>query len=84
MYFPPDDPPSRKMTPAELYHKICRALGVTPATYYLNHMNDEHLDMTCHGLGPQGVKAISVPLQVSLTFNDTVVFTELLNLWRSI
>ena len=49
---------------SQLYRKVCLHFGVTPASYYLRHINDTELVMKHQGLGPKGTKALTVPLQV--------------------
>ena len=54
-----------KQLQTQLYRKVCRQFGVTPASYYLRHINDKVLVMKHQALGPKGTKALTVPLQVS-------------------
>ncbi|KAF0034241.1 hypothetical protein F2P81_014307 [Scophthalmus maximus] len=44
------------------YLKACEALHVVPASHYLRHMKDAELNMMHRGLGPQGTRALAVPL----------------------
>uniref|UniRef100_A0A3P8SRZ3 Leucine rich repeat containing 74B n=1 Tax=Amphiprion percula TaxID=161767 RepID=A0A3P8SRZ3_AMPPE len=44
------------------YMKSCEMLQVAPASYFLRHMQDSELKMMHRGLGPQGTKALAVPL----------------------
>jgi len=46
------------------YIDTCKRLGVVPASYFLRHMNDRHLSMSHHGLGPSGMKALAATLAV--------------------
>ncbi|XP_064612772.1 leucine-rich repeat-containing protein 74B-like isoform X1 [Liolophura sinensis] len=59
------------------YIEGCKRLGVIPASYFLRHMNDPHLDMKHHGLGVIGVKAIAV----SLVSNPHVTHLNLRDNW---
>jgi hypothetical protein len=49
-----------------MYVETCHVMGVVPVSYFIRHMNDTELVMKHHGLGPQGAKAIAVPLCVSM------------------
>ncbi len=53
------------VTPRAVYVASCRRHGVVPASYFLRHMHDAHLDMKHHGLGPSGVRPVAVALVVS-------------------
>ncbi|KAJ8286022.1 hypothetical protein GJAV_G00033630 [Gymnothorax javanicus] len=44
------------------YRAACRVFGVVPASYFLRKMNSSELNMMHYGLGPQGTKALAVPL----------------------
>ncbi|XP_023684702.1 uncharacterized protein lrrc74b [Paramormyrops kingsleyae] len=44
------------------YEAACEVFGVVPISYFLCHMHDSELTMMHHGLGPQGTKALAVPL----------------------
>ncbi|KAF1389521.1 hypothetical protein PFLUV_G00074270 [Perca fluviatilis] len=44
------------------YMEACEALQVVPASYFLRHMQNSELSMMHRGLGPQGTKALAVPL----------------------
>ncbi|XP_031704929.1 leucine-rich repeat-containing protein 74B isoform X2 [Anarrhichthys ocellatus] len=44
------------------YMEACEALQVTPVSYFLQHMQNSELSMMHRGLGPQGTKALAVPL----------------------
>ncbi|XP_010903909.2 leucine-rich repeat-containing protein 74A isoform X3 [Esox lucius] len=44
------------------YVEACRMFNVVPVSYFLRHMQDTELAMMHHGLGPQGTKALAVPL----------------------
>uniref|UniRef100_A0A3B4ZNW7 Uncharacterized protein n=1 Tax=Stegastes partitus TaxID=144197 RepID=A0A3B4ZNW7_9TELE len=44
------------------YMRACEMLQVAPASYFLQHMQDSELKMMHRGLGPQGTKALAVPL----------------------
>jgi hypothetical protein len=47
------------------YVKVCEDMGISPTTYFIKHIQDRELKMKFHGLGPQRMKALSIPLQVS-------------------
>ncbi|XP_053561993.1 leucine-rich repeat-containing protein 74A [Bombina bombina] len=47
---------------AELYLRACQQMGTVPVSYFINHMKEACMDLSHYGLGPQGTRAISVPL----------------------
>lgn len=61
------------------YIDTCKKLGVVPASYYLRHMQDRHLNMSHHGLGPAGMRALAESLSVIFTY----LFVTLYKLQRS-
>ncbi|XP_018596019.1 leucine-rich repeat-containing protein 74B [Scleropages formosus] len=46
----------------ECYKSACKGFGVVPVSYFLRHMHASELTMMHHGLGPQGTRALAVPL----------------------
>ncbi|KAL4636089.1 leucine-rich repeat-containing protein 74B-like [Arapaima gigas] len=44
------------------YKAACQEFGVVPVSYFLRNMHASELTMMHHGLGPQGTKALAVPL----------------------
>ena len=48
-----------------VYLESCRKNNVIPASYFLRHMLDPDVAMRHHGLGPEGIKPLSVALVVS-------------------
>ncbi|TMS03761.1 Protein NipSnap-like protein 1 [Larimichthys crocea] len=44
------------------YMEACKKYQVVPASYFLRHMQNSELSMMHRGLGPQGTKALAVPL----------------------
>ncbi|KAL3874587.1 hypothetical protein ACJMK2_037575 [Sinanodonta woodiana] len=55
----------RDLTGKDKYIKVCEDMGISPTTYFVKHIQDRELKMKFHGLGPQRMKAISVPLQTN-------------------
>uniref|UniRef100_H2Y6E6 EF-hand domain-containing protein n=1 Tax=Ciona savignyi TaxID=51511 RepID=H2Y6E6_CIOSA len=53
------------MTAVDIYFKSCEQLGVVPASYFVTHLQDEAMNMSHHGLGPNGTKAIAAPLVIN-------------------
>ncbi|XP_060595801.1 leucine-rich repeat-containing protein 74A-like [Ruditapes philippinarum] len=47
------------------YVKVCEDMGISPTTYFIKHIQDRELKMKFHGLGPQRMKALSIPLQMN-------------------
>lgn len=43
----------------------CRKMGLVPVSYFLRHMTDAKVFLAHHGLGKQGMKALSKALVVS-------------------
>ena len=48
------------------YVKVCEDMGISPTTYFIKHIQDRELKMKFHGLGPQRMRALSIPLQVGI------------------
>ncbi|XP_060561008.1 leucine-rich repeat-containing protein 74B-like isoform X4 [Ruditapes philippinarum] len=59
------------------YIDTCKKLGVVPASYYLRHMQDRHLNMRHHGLGAAGMRALAE----SLSSNTNVLELDLSDNW---
>lgn len=47
------------------YVKVCEDMGISPTSYFIKHIQDRELKMKFHGLGPQRMKALAVPLQMN-------------------
>lgn len=47
------------------YVKVCEEMGISPTSYFIKHIQDRELKMKFHGLGPQRMKALAVPLQMN-------------------
>ncbi|KAL4238581.1 hypothetical protein ACF0H5_003288 [Mactra antiquata] len=47
------------------YVKTCEDMGISPTTYFIKHIQDRELKMKFHGLGPQRMRALAVPLQMN-------------------
>ena len=58
----------------EKYVKACKECGVVPASYFLRNMTNVRLNMSHHGLGPKGAKAIAIGLMVGIYI--TFVFVK--------
>ncbi|XP_031212965.1 leucine-rich repeat-containing protein 74A isoform X2 [Mastomys coucha] len=57
----------------ELYLEACKLVGVVPATYFIQNMEESCVNLSHHGLGPMGTKAIAI----TLVSNTTVLKLEL-------
>ncbi|XP_016075863.1 PREDICTED: leucine-rich repeat-containing protein 74A [Miniopterus natalensis] len=57
----------------ELYMEACKLVGVVPVSYFLRNMEESYLNLSHHGLGPKGTKAIAI----ALVSNTAVVTLEL-------
>ena len=63
-------------TGAKIYLESCETLGIVPASYFLRTLQaqDPQINMSHHGVGPKGAKAIAVALTVShITGTEVVV-----------
>ena len=61
----------------KVYFETCKELGVVPVSYFVRHMRDTELRMKHHGLGPNGVRALAVPLVA----NTSVTTLDLEDNW---
>ncbi|XP_038075125.1 leucine-rich repeat-containing protein 74A-like isoform X2 [Patiria miniata] len=59
------------------YIQACKDLGVVPVSHFLRHITTNKISMKHHGLGPQGAKAIAIPLVT----NTTVLTLDLEDNW---
>ncbi|KAM7323486.1 hypothetical protein ACRRTK_017592 [Alexandromys fortis] len=57
----------------ELYLEACRLVGVVPASYFIQNMEEPCMNLNHHGLGPKGTKAIAI----TLVSNTTILKLEL-------
>lgn len=53
-------------TGCDTYTRVCKALGIIPATHFIRCLQAEEstIDLTHHYLGPKGTKALSIALTV--------------------
>lgn len=47
------------------YMKICDEMGINPVSCFVKNLQNKELKLRFHGLGPQGIKAISRPLETN-------------------
>ncbi|KAK3514344.1 hypothetical protein QTP70_015871, partial [Hemibagrus guttatus] len=57
-----DQPASYDPTGKARYLEVCKMFDVVPVSYFLRNVHSPELTMMHHGLGPQGTKALAVPL----------------------
>ncbi|KAM6202661.1 leucine-rich repeat-containing protein 74A [Rhynchocyon petersi] len=57
----------------ELYLEACKLVGVVPVVYFIRNMEESHMNLNHHGLGPKGTKAIAI----ALVSNTTIINLEL-------
>uniref|UniRef100_A0A8D2DPI7 Leucine rich repeat containing 74A n=1 Tax=Sciurus vulgaris TaxID=55149 RepID=A0A8D2DPI7_SCIVU len=57
----------------ELYLEACKLMGVVPVSYFIRNMEESHMNLNYHGLGPMGTKAIAI----ALVSNTTITKMEL-------
>ncbi|KAK6176184.1 hypothetical protein SNE40_014514 [Patella caerulea] len=53
------------VTGRQLYITACKHLAIVPVSYFLQHMQEPTLVMKYHGLGPLGIKAVALALQIN-------------------
>ncbi|XP_040415008.1 leucine-rich repeat-containing protein 74A isoform X2 [Cygnus olor] len=61
------------VTGAELYLEACRLMEVVPVSHFTQNLAKPYINLSHHGLGPRGVKAIAI----ALVSNATVTRLEL-------
>ncbi|XP_077906709.1 leucine-rich repeat-containing protein 74A isoform X2 [Ictidomys tridecemlineatus] len=59
--------------PKELYLEACKLVGVVPVSYFIRNMEEPHMNLNYHGLGPRGTKAIAI----AMVSNTTITKLEL-------
>nr|XP_048305237.1 leucine-rich repeat-containing protein 74A isoform X3 [Myodes glareolus] len=57
----------------ELYLEACKLVGVVPASYFIQNMEESCMNLNHYGLGPKGTKAIAI----TLVSNTTILKLEL-------
>ncbi|XP_072313791.1 leucine-rich repeat-containing protein 74A [Eucyclogobius newberryi] len=60
---------NKEMTTAEVYLEACRLLGVVPVSYFLRNLGSTTVNLSHHGLGPMGCKAIAIALVTDMQIN---------------
>nr|XP_033809167.1 leucine-rich repeat-containing protein 74A [Geotrypetes seraphini] len=69
------------LTYEQLYLEACRQVDVVPVSYFLRHMRDTTMDLSHHGLGAKGTRAICIALVsnafiTSLNLDDNWILAE--------
>ncbi|XP_069806371.1 leucine-rich repeat-containing protein 74A [Dendropsophus ebraccatus] len=57
--------PSQAPAGQDVYVQACRQVGIVPASYFLRHINETHMDLKHYGLGPRGARAIAAALKTN-------------------
>ncbi|XP_005390217.1 PREDICTED: leucine-rich repeat-containing protein 74A isoform X1 [Chinchilla lanigera] len=57
----------------ELYLEACKLVGVVPVSYFIRNMEEPYMNLSHHGLGPMGTKAIAI----ALVSNTAIIGLEL-------
>ncbi|XP_004699104.2 leucine-rich repeat-containing protein 74A [Echinops telfairi] len=57
----------------ELYLEACKLVGVVPVSYFIRNMEETYMNLSHHGLGPKGTKAIAI----ALVSNTSIICLEL-------
>uniref|UniRef100_H3B3F3 Leucine rich repeat containing 74A n=1 Tax=Latimeria chalumnae TaxID=7897 RepID=H3B3F3_LATCH len=68
---------SGSLNEKDMYLQACKLVGVVPVSYFLRHLDNPHLNLNHHGLGPQGAKAIAI----AMVNNTMVTNLELEDNW---
>ena len=66
------------VTGTKVYQESCNTLGIIPASYFVRTLQaqEPQINMSHHGVGPKGAKAIAIALTVSLLFNLTKILAN--------
>lgn len=58
------------VTGTKIYQESCKTLGIIPASHFIRILQAQgsQINMSHHGVGPKGAKAIAIALTVSLVF----------------
>ncbi|XP_029441963.1 leucine-rich repeat-containing protein 74A-like, partial [Rhinatrema bivittatum] len=69
------------LTCEELYLEACRLVGVVPVSYFLRNMREATMNLSHHGLGSKGTRAIAIALVsnafiTNLNLDDNRVLAE--------
>uniref|UniRef100_A0A3B4B4Q8 EF-hand domain-containing protein n=1 Tax=Periophthalmus magnuspinnatus TaxID=409849 RepID=A0A3B4B4Q8_9GOBI len=68
---------NKEMSTAEVYLEACRLLGVVPVSYFLRTLRSTTVNLSHHGLGPLGCKAIAIALVINkLELADNGILAE--------
>ncbi|CAH2328488.1 leucine-rich repeat-containing 74A [Pelobates cultripes] len=68
---------STKKDLSEMYIKACQQEGIVPVSYFIRHINDTHIELSHHGLGPKSTSAIAI----SLKSNTSITHLSLEDNW---
>ncbi|KAM8921315.1 leucine-rich repeat-containing protein 74A [Pelodytes ibericus] len=69
--------PNTDRCDGDVYIQMCKQAGIVPVSYFIRHMNDTHMELNHHGLGPQGAHAIAA----SLLSNTSITHLSLEDNW---
>ncbi|KAM6954006.1 uncharacterized protein FYW47_012952 [Aplochiton taeniatus] len=64
------DQRSRLVSPRDLYLQACKLSKVVPISFFLRHLGTSTLDLSHHGLGPMGSKALAITLVSDFDITD--------------
>lgn len=64
--FPEKEESNKSASIAEVYLQACKLVGVVPVSYFIRNLDSTTMNLTHHGLGPLGCKALAIALVVSL------------------
>ncbi|KAL6105745.1 lrrc74a [Pungitius sinensis] len=54
----------------DVYLQACKLVGVVPVSYFLRNYDSTAMDLTHHGLGPLGCKALAIALVSDMNINS--------------
>ncbi|XP_050410652.1 leucine-rich repeat-containing protein 74A isoform X1 [Patella vulgata] len=72
-----DNTPTYDHSGKTAYIEACKLVGVIPVSYFLRHMQDNKVNLSHHGLGANGMKAIAM----SLVSNTEITELNLADNW---
>ncbi|XP_029981832.1 leucine-rich repeat-containing protein 74A [Sphaeramia orbicularis] len=59
----------KEMSIADVYLQACKLVGVVPVSYFLRNLESTTMNLSHHGLGPLGCKALSIALVADMQIN---------------
>nr|XP_040055799.1 leucine-rich repeat-containing protein 74A isoform X1 [Gasterosteus aculeatus aculeatus] len=60
----------KEVSVPDVYLQACKLVGVVPVSYFLRNYDSAAMDLTHHGLGPLGCKALAIALVADMNINS--------------